>query len=97
MTQNLETWLKEIHVPADWIGVRQVTETSTLRYVRDGKPQSNGRTQTKGVMVEVLAKGQMGYCATNHLTSHNSGRVGNLSFHCRTTPTSSRNLSISLR
>ena len=71
MTPTLETWLKEIHVPADWIGLRQVTETSTLRYVRDGKPQSNGRTQTKGVMVEVLAKGQMGYCATNHLTPEN--------------------------
>ncbi|ACB54089.1 unknown [Crocosphaera subtropica ATCC 51142] len=71
MTSTLETWLKEIHLPADWIGLRQVTETSTLRYVRDGKPQSNGRSQSKGVMVEVLAKGQLGYCATNHLTLDN--------------------------
>ncbi len=71
MTPTLETWLKEIHVPADWIGLRQVTETSTIRYVRDGKPQSNGRNQSTGVMVEVLAKGQMGYCATNHLTLDN--------------------------
>ncbi|MGK7940196.1 MAG: TldD/PmbA family protein [Crocosphaera sp.] len=71
MTESLETLLDKIDVPADWIGLRQVTETSTLRYVRDGKPQSNGRTQSKGVMVEVLAKGQFGYCATNHLTPEN--------------------------
>ena len=48
-----------------------MTETANLRCIRDGKPQSNGRTQTKGVMVEVLAKGQFGYCATNHLTPEN--------------------------
>ncbi|MEA5508406.1 TldD/PmbA family protein [Crocosphaera sp. UHCC 0190] len=71
MTEPLETWLNKIDIPADWIGLRQVTETSTLRYIRDGKPQSNGRTQTKGMMVEVLAKGQFGYCATNHLTLEN--------------------------
>ncbi|MDJ0508623.1 MAG: TldD/PmbA family protein [Crocosphaera sp.] len=71
MTESLDTLLSKIDIPADWIGLRQVTETSTLRYVRDGKPQSNGRTQSKGVMVEVLAKGQFGYCATNHLTPEN--------------------------
>ncbi|MGB5594073.1 MAG: TldD/PmbA family protein, partial [Crocosphaera sp.] len=71
MSEPLETLLNKIDIPADWIGLRQVTETATLRYVRDGKPQSNGRTQTKGVMVEVLAKGQFGYCATNHLTPDN--------------------------
>lgn len=71
MSEPLETLLNKIDIPADWIGLRQVTETATLRYVRDGKPQSNGRTQTKGVMVEVLAKGQFGYCATNHLTPEN--------------------------
>jgi predicted Zn-dependent protease len=71
MSEKLETLLNQIDIPADWIGLRQVTETSTLRYVRDGKPQSNGRYQTKGVMIEVLAQGQFGYCATNHLTPEN--------------------------
>ena len=71
MNEPLENLLNKIDIPADWIGLRQVTETSTLRYVRDGKPQSNGRTQTKGVMIEVLAKGQFGYCATNHITPEN--------------------------
>lgn len=71
MSEPLANWLNYIDIPADWIGLRQVTETMTLRCVRDGKPQSNGRMQTKGVMVEVLAKGQFGYCATNHLTPEN--------------------------
>jgi predicted Zn-dependent protease len=52
---------------AEWIGIREVRETSTTRYVRDGKPEANGRSVTHGVMVEVLANGQFGYASTNHL------------------------------
>jgi len=55
------------HLPADWIGLRQVTETTTIRHVRDSKPESNDKHFTQGVMVEVLAHGQFGYAATNRL------------------------------
>lgn len=52
---------------ADWIGLRYVSETTTTRYARDAKPQSNDKYRTQGVMVEVLALGQFGYAATNRL------------------------------
>ncbi|ACK68055.1 peptidase U62 modulator of DNA gyrase [Rippkaea orientalis PCC 8801] len=68
MQINLQTILNSINLNADWIGLRQVTETTTTRSMRDGKPQSNGRSQTQGIMVEVLAQGQFGYSATNYLT-----------------------------
>ena len=51
----------------EWIGLREVQETDTNRYIRDGKPQSNSRSHTHGVMVEVLANGQFGYASTNCL------------------------------
>lgn len=65
MQLDLHTVLSSLDIPADWVGLRQVSETMTTRYVRDGKPQANGRTHTQGVMVEVLAQGQFGYAATN--------------------------------
>ncbi len=68
MQINLEKLLNTINIDADWIGLRHVTETTNIRSVRDGKPQTNGRSRTKGIMVEVLAKGQFGYSATNYLT-----------------------------
>jgi len=65
---NLANILNNLDLPAaDWIGLREVRETNTTRYVRDGKPQSNGRNQTHGIMVEVLANGQFGYASTNQL------------------------------
>ncbi|HAC63336.1 MAG TPA: Zn-dependent protease [Cyanothece sp. UBA12306] len=68
MQINLQTILNNIDLTADWIGLRQVTETNTTHSMRDGQPQSNGRTKTKGIMVEVLVQGQFGYSATNYLT-----------------------------
>jgi predicted Zn-dependent protease len=67
MRFDLNHALDRLNLTADWIGLRQVTETTTTRYVRDGKPQSNGRNYTQGVMVEVLAQGQFGYAATHRL------------------------------
>lgn len=67
MRFDLHQALDHLNLAVDWIGLRQVTETTTTRYVRDGKPQSNGRSRTQGVMVEVLAQGQFGYAATNRL------------------------------
>lgn len=67
MTFDLEKTLNNLNVSADWIGLRQVTESTTTNIFRDGKPQSNGRKYTNGVMVEVMVNGQLGYCATNRL------------------------------
>ncbi|MDR3606397.1 MAG: TldD/PmbA family protein [Oligoflexia bacterium] len=52
---------------ADWVGLREVRETTTIRQVRDGKPQANDASTTHGVMIEVLAQGQFGYAATGKM------------------------------
>ena len=67
MTFKLEQALENLKINADWVGLRQLKETATTRYVRDGKPQANGKSITQGVMVEVMVNGQIGYCATNNL------------------------------
>jgi predicted Zn-dependent protease len=67
MPFDLHQALDVLDIPADWVGLRQVTETTTVRYIRDRKPQSNGKSFSQGVMVEVLARGQFGYAATNRL------------------------------
>jgi predicted Zn-dependent protease len=67
MEFDLARSLDALDVAADWVGLRQMTETSTLRYFRDGKPEANRRALNRGVMVEVLAEGQFGYAATNRL------------------------------
>jgi predicted Zn-dependent protease len=59
--------LEQIDINAEWVGLREVKETSTSRYFRDAQPQSNGRSSSHGVMVEVLANGQFGYASTNRL------------------------------
>ena len=67
MISELSKAIAALDVPADWIGLRAVKETSTTRSVRDGLPETNGKSMTQGVMVEVLANGQIGYGATNSL------------------------------
>lgn len=67
MDFDLQKSLNKLDLPVEWVGLRQVSETTTTRYIRDGKPQANGRNHSQGIMVEVLAKGQFGYAATNHL------------------------------
>ena len=68
MISELSKILESLDLPADWIGVRVVHESSTQRSVRDGHPEANGKSLTRGAMVEVLAQGQIGYSATNVLT-----------------------------
>ena len=72
MQFDLEAALSHIDLPfAEWIGLREVQSINTTRYVRDRKPQANGRSQSHGVMIEVLANGQFGYASTNHLDPEN--------------------------
>ena len=67
MISELSKAIATLNIPADWIGLRAVKETSGRRHVRDGIPQNNSKSLSQGVMVEVLAKGQIGYAATNSL------------------------------
>ncbi len=68
MIGHLTSTLEYIDIPADWIGIRAMKESSSRRAMRDGLPQQNERGLSQGAMVEVLAQGQFGYSATNQLT-----------------------------
>ena len=68
---NLHKALAAIDINADWVGLREVRETTTYRVVRDGNPQANSRNTDHGVMVEVLADGQFGYYGCNNLNHEN--------------------------
>lgn len=67
MLSQLSQAIAAIDLPAEWIGLRAVQDASTTYSVRDGRPETNGKSTTLGVMVEVLAQGQFGYSATNSL------------------------------
>ena len=67
MWSELKKAIASFDIPADWIGIRAVKETSTSRSVRDGLPQANGKSFTVGAMLEVLVNGCLGYAATNSL------------------------------
>src|SRR5689334_4873813 len=67
-TSYLERALSQLKLPkTDWVGLREVKEVTTHRYVRDGKPQANNTVVSHGIMVEVLADGQFGYAATSRM------------------------------
>jgi predicted Zn-dependent protease len=67
MWTKLTKAIAHFQIPADWIGIRVVKETSATHNVRDGLPQANGKSLTIGAMVEVLVHGCLGYAATNSL------------------------------
>ena len=68
MTKQLQNLLNAVNVSADWIGLREVDERTTVRFIRDDHPQTNARTKTHGIMVEVLVDGQFGYVGTNDIS-----------------------------
>ncbi|WP_055075534.1 TldD/PmbA family protein [Pseudanabaena sp. 'Roaring Creek'] len=73
---DVKVALSHIELPsAEWIGLREIREINTTRYVRDRQPQSNGRSQSHGVMIEVLVDGQFGYASTNNLDLTNIQRM----------------------
>ena len=67
MWTELSKAIASVNIPADWIGIRAVKETTSTRHVRDGLPQANGKSSTIGAMLEVLVNGCLGYAATNSL------------------------------
>jgi predicted Zn-dependent protease len=68
MLAELSKTIESLDIPAEWVGLRSVKETAKYRHVRDEIPQSNSRSVSQGVMVEVLVNGQIGYSASNSLT-----------------------------
>ena len=66
---NLNDALSSIDIQSDWVGLREVKETTTYRAIRDGNPQVNECDTSHGVMVEVLANGQFGYYGCRNLTN----------------------------
>lgn len=64
---NLQQILSNIDLQADWIGLRYISEKSQKHYFRNAQPQNHQKKINQGVMVEVLAEGNIGYCATNRL------------------------------
>ena len=67
MDINLNDILSKIDIPADWLGLREVKETTTYRVIRDGNPQANMQQFSRGIMIEVLADGQFGYYGSRNL------------------------------
>ncbi|XGC82476.1 TldD/PmbA family protein [Bdellovibrio bacteriovorus] len=65
---DLQRTLKSLRNEADWVSLRYVTEKTTLRSVRDEKPDRNNITFDQGVMVEVLVQGHFGFAGTSDLT-----------------------------
>ena len=53
---------------ADWIGLREMKETTTYRVIRDLKPASNNTSIDHGIMIEVLVNGQFGYYGTHDIS-----------------------------
>ncbi|PLZ95998.1 Zn-dependent protease [Fischerella thermalis CCMEE 5268] len=67
MWSELTKAIAHINLPADWLGIRVVKDTSAHHAVRDGLPQRNGKSVTTGAMLEVMVDGCIGYAATNSL------------------------------
>ena len=65
---DLKKALDNIDINADWIGIREVKETTTYRIIRDLRPESNNINIDHGVMIEVLVNGQFGYYGTHNLS-----------------------------
>ena len=47
---NLQDALSAIDIQADWVGLREVKESTTYRIIRDGNPQANSRGADHGVI-----------------------------------------------
>jgi predicted Zn-dependent protease len=65
---DLRQAIESLNLPGvEWAGFREIRESSTVRSVRDGKPESNDTSVTYGVMAEVLVDGQFAYASTPRL------------------------------
>lgn len=60
---------------ADWAAVRYSSEATTVRTVRNDKPEKNESTLDAGVLCEVLVDGHFGYAATADLSAQGLQRA----------------------
>lgn len=68
MLKNLAQRLNNLRHQAEWIGIREVKETTQQCVARNGNFEQNTTTFDHGIMVEVLVDGQFAYCATDNLS-----------------------------
>lgn len=68
MSKSLTERLKTLRHQAEWIGIREVTETLKNYIARNGKAEKNTTTINHGLMVEVLVNGQFAYCGTSDMS-----------------------------
>lgn len=54
---------------SDWWGLREYREITQFRMARNGQISKNGTSVDHGLMVEVMIDGQIGYGATNNLST----------------------------
>src|SRR3990167_4149947 len=68
MLQDLLGRLRNIRHEADWIGIREVKETTRNCIARNGKVEKNTTSMDHGCMVEVLVDGHFAYYAAPNMT-----------------------------
>lgn len=83
---NPTALLTAIEVPADWVGLRLVRETTSSHHLRDGHPQGHGRDTTWGAMVEVSVQGNLCYCATTQVTPAGIRQAATHAYHQAKSP-----------
>ena len=60
--------LAQVRGMADWAGLRYHAESSQVRAVRDGQPDTNRAQHSRGVMLEAMVDGQIAYAGTDDLS-----------------------------
>lgn len=63
---------------ADFVGLREVTERTTVFHVRDELPEETSVRTSRGVMVEVMAGGGLAYAATADLSPEGVRRAAEI-------------------
>ena len=68
MSENLIQRLNNLHHQADWVGIRELKETTKHFIARNGKFDQSITTIDHGFMVEVLVNGQFAYCGSDNMS-----------------------------
>jgi predicted Zn-dependent protease len=68
MSKDLATRLHNLSHQADWVGMREIKETSKHYICRNDKFDQSLTTIDHGCMIEVLVDGQFAYCGTSNMT-----------------------------
>jgi len=66
---SIDQFFKDHKADTDWIGVRSVDEYTQYRVVRNEIPEANMTKRDRGVMIEVLIDGHIGYSGTSDVSS----------------------------